>query len=117
MSTITEKIKPTPTAEKMLSIIAGFFNLRKGEIRENHTWYDLNINEKERDRVLDRIACRFCIPVGDLIEVNFPDPKTNKHIKGPWPEQKAKIKTIYNVLQFIESNDSGDGKPAAYKLQ
>ena len=111
------KIKPTPTADKMLTIIADFFNLRKGEIREHLTWDTLNVSPSDKDKVLERIACRFYIPIGPKIKVNFPHPVTNKHESDFWPIQKEKIKTIWNVLQFIECNDSGDGKPAAYKLQ
>ncbi|MEK6882446.1 MAG: hypothetical protein AABY22_22690 [Nanoarchaeota archaeon] len=90
------KIKPTPTADKLLSIIANRFNLRKDALDPETTWEMMNINSEQKDELLCEIADKF------RLTINKP--------------ARDKILTIWNALQYIESHDGWNNKPAAYNL-
>ena len=62
------------------------------------------------------IANRFMMATeGERRKYNLAD-HTGKYVSDSWGNTMKRIKTVWNALQFIESNDACDGKPAAYKI-
>lgn len=112
---MSDKITPTPTAEKMLSIISGRLHIKREALKPDATWRQLNVTEAEKESLLVYIAQRFSIPIGHGIQVGLNNGK-GQIIKASWQNQIKNIKTIWNVLQFIESNDDVNGRASAYNL-
>lgn len=111
---MSEKISPTPTANKMLTIICNHLLIKVEALGVTTTFEDLNMNESEKEELLHKIAERFLIPTeGRLLQLI----KNGKYEKDSWENTIKKIKTVWNILEFIESNDGWNGKPAAHNLQ
>lgn len=77
-----EKIKPTPTADKMLSIIASRFHLRKSLIEPGTTWPQLGLTGPGKAAMLAELAERFFI--------------------AP-PADPVAILTVWDALKWVES--------------
>lgn len=112
---MSQSITPTPTAEKMLTIISNRLHIKKEHLLPERTWRELNVTEAEKEDVLAYIAQKFGIPIGPGIQVGLNN-GAGQIIKQPWQHQIKNIKTIWNVLQFIESNDDLNGRASAYNL-
>ena len=110
-----QKLSETPTAQKLLSIISGKLHVKREALTPERTWRELNVTETEKEELLAYVAQKFGIPIGHGIQVGLNNGK-GQIIKAPWQNQIKNIKTIWNVLQFIESNDDLNGRASAYNL-
>lgn len=88
--------KVTPTAGKLLGIICQMFNINSDYVSTENKWADLGINEKDKDRLLNRLEEKF------LFTIPYSD--------------RPDIKIIWDALHYIEMHDDYRGKPAAYNL-
>lgn len=111
---MSEKINPTPTANKMLTIICNHLLISRDALSPTTTFEDLHLSPREKEELLRKISDRFLIPTeGRLLQLI----KNGKYEKDTWQNTIKKIKTIWNILEFIEGNDGYNGKPAAHNLQ
>lgn len=76
-------VKATPTADKLLSIIANRFNVRKTAIWPTTTWEQLN-RADEKDAILDEISEKFFVRI-------------------PAAARPA-ILTVWDALRWVEGN-------------
>lgn len=113
---MVEEEKPSATADKMLDIVAQMFCLNRKFFTTKSTFEELGITEPQKEQLFKRIADRFYIRLEPCSKVNLHG-EGNKITGDLWERQKLKIKTLWNLLQFIESNDDYRNKPAAYNLQ
>lgn len=77
-----ETIKPTPTADKLLSIIANRFNLRKSRLEPGTTFGMMGVSEAAKEVLLIELQGKFFIEA---------------------PKDPKALKTIWNLLQWVES--------------
>lgn len=107
------QIQDSPTSYKLNTIICNRLNIQRGAINR-----DTNLSElfgKEANHVIGEIVKKFLIPVdGRLLNLHGSD---GQYVKRSFNEHLPHIKTVWNLLQFIEANDGWNGKPAAYNLQ
>lgn len=116
IQTMQEAIKPTPTAEKMLTIISNRLHVKRDHLTPDRTWRELNVTETEKEDLIIYIAGKFGIPIGRGIVLGLHD-GSGKIVKDKWENIIKKINTIWNVLQFVESNDDLNGRPSAYNIK
>lgn len=102
-------MKDTPTAHKLLSIICSRLNIQRARIKTDTTLEELGFSD------IKSITDAFKIPTErGLLNLHGSD---GKYIKDTFTNHLKRIKTVWNILQFIEANDDCDGKPSAYNLQ
>jgi len=113
---MTPKISETPVAQKLLTIISNKLHIKRDALTPEKTWRELNVTEAEKEDALLYVAAQFGIPAGynSMIGLNNGNGQITKDL---WQNQIKNIKTIWNVLNFVESNDDFNGKPAAYNLK
>jgi len=111
---MAEVIKPSPTADKMITIICNRLLLKREAIRVDTTFEELGIYGNEKEYLIRQISDKFLIPTENkLLNLQGAD---NVYIKDTWNNHLKRIKTIWNVLQFIEANDDYNNRPAAYNI-
>ena len=108
-----EQEAPTKTADKLLIIICNRLHIKKEYLKTETTFEQLGLRTWEKEDLICKIAESFLIPIdGKLLNLNV----NGMYVKDTFQGHLRRIKTIWNVLQFIEGNDDVRGKPAAYNI-
>lgn len=76
----------TPTADKLVSIIADTFHIRKRAIWPDTRWEQIGISPAGKDQILTKLQNEF------MVEIPAAD--------------RRSINTIWDALKYIESHDS-----------
>lgn len=84
------------TSNKLILLISQMFHINPDFIDPETSWSEIGITELEKERLMNKLQESF--------KVTIPNQK------------RMEIKTVWNALQFIESHDGWNGKPAAYNL-
>ena len=82
----------TPTADKLVTIIADFFHLRRSRIQPESTWPELGLSRQEFRVLMFRLQDRFDIAI--------------------YQEDWRDFRTVWDVLRYIEGHDSWVNVPA-----
>lgn len=81
----------TPTADKLVTIIADFFHIRKSAIRPESTWPELGLTRQHFRVLMLRLQDQFNIAI--------------------YPADYRDLRTVWDLLRYIEGHDSWENIP------